>query len=923
MSPSILSQFPATHSFAQTNVQIFNQIKGGYTQSEIEEVLQSYALASELFSGVVRGSGKPFLAHAVGTASIVAALSAPVHLVISALLHAAYTHGHFGGGNRGASPANRQRVRDIVGEESEELIYRYTNLVWRESAAIPRIVQRLAAFSHSDRSVLLVRLANELEEYLDLGILYCEDVERRIQFCELYGPYMVELAGKLGAEPLSQWLTQAFEQAQLASAVQIKDDFPELSSANAFEQTGGAISSAVQENAQLRKVKKIDADRSWGTASTDHSIVQAFKYQAILHPDQIAVECIEKITLYGALDAQSDQIARSIVAEFGPGNDPIVTLSGHDETLAVLAFAIWKAGKIWIPLDATHPVHRLSLIVQDTKARCILCDDKLKTLARSVSMPGQTVRCQREMDDVDSSRALLPDVSADELACVLYTSGSTGQPKGVVHNHRNLVHLARRGARALRIDCHDRLTLLPSCSQIAGITDLLRALLNGATLLPYDVRGNPVKRLAQWLVQRKISLYHSSPSLFRMLAESLDKNEKVPHVRAIHLGGEAVSQEDLEIYKRHFSANCVLMNNLGCTEISGYCQKFIGHDFVSNKNVIPAGHAVEGVSVAVWDEHGTEVPKGQTGEIVVTSPYLALGYWQRPKETQMSFLNCPAGSRSRSYRTGDLGYMLPDNSLVFIGRTDGQVQIRGNRVDVAEIESTVAAHPLVQRVAVKVYRTQKDPIMAFVVPREEGALSLSALRQFIKMQLPTYMMPSVRIVSDLPLTPNGKIDYELLGQEFRVLKPNKKVGNTPPRTRTERSLARLWREFVEAESISVEDDFFALGGDSLMVIRLVNRIGSVFDIEASMHDIFQHPTLGDLATVVAARNIGRSSGRLSNLQQHALLTSLSEIEARSDAQSQQELDTLLGAVNTDQSCEEPEMPTSFPHTIRVKDYKLD
>ena len=898
MNPSFPSQFPAAHSFAQTNIQLINQLKYDYTSSEIDEVLRGYELACDLFSGIFRGSGKPFLAHAIGTASIVAALSAPTHMVNAALLHAAYTHGRFGSRNRGTSPLNRQRVRDAVGKQSEELVLRYTNLGWRGTAVIPRIVQDFANFSQFDRDVLRMRLANELEEYLDLGILYCEDANKRIQFSELYGRYMVDLAGKLGVEILGGWLSQAFEHAQREASDHNKTDLSELSSANSITQTDGFVSSSVHGKVQVHNVEKGGADQSRESICTDESIAQVFTRQASLHPEHIAVECLGKSVLYSELDAQTDRLAQSIVAQFGSGNDPIVTLSGHDEVLAVLALGIWKARKIWIPLDATHPAHRLSLIVQDTKSLCILCDDKLIQLARSVSKPGQTVRSLGDMDDPDSTRTSLQDVSPDDLACLIYTSGSTGRPKGVIHNHRNLVHLARRGANALELNSSDRLTLLPSCSQIAGITDLLRALLSGGTLLPFDVRGHSVKNLAQWLMRQRVSIYHSSPSLFRMLAENLSQTDIVPQVRAIHLGGEAVSEEDLEIFNRHFSSGCVLMNNLGCTEISGYCQNFIGHDFVSRKRAVPAGYAVEGVHVAVCDERGEEVPIGQSGEIVVTSPYLALGYWKRPTETQVSFSTSASCPKSRTYRTGDLGYMLPDGCLVYTGRGDGQVQIRGNRVDAAEIESVIGTHPSVQRVAVKVLHKQNDPIVAFVVPCDKGVLSVSALRKFIKTQLPAYMIPTVRIVDQLPVTANGKINYMLLGQDVTEPVTKAEEAHTPPRTATERSLARLWREFVSAEKISIEDDFFALGGDSLLVTRLVNRIETTFGIEASLHDIFQHPTLGELATVVAARSIGGANGRLSNLQQHTLLTTLSEVETFSEAQSKQELEVLLSGTDS-------------------------
>jgi amino acid adenylation domain-containing protein len=886
MQYSSQSQFPATHSFAQTNVQLINQLKNGYTDSEISEVQVGYELACSLFSGIFRGCGKPFLAHAVGTASIVAALDAPIQSVTAALLHAAYASGNFGFKGGGASTANRKRVRNAVGVESEQLILRYTDFTWRSRAAIPRILQGFPALSKTDRDVLLMRLANELEEYLDLGILHCEDAEKRIQFCEIYGSYMVDLAGGLGIDRLSVWLAQAFDVAKRESVEQIGEESPEPLARHSGDPAEISARQSDQAAAQIRISEASEVDLGVANISIDHSITYNFELQATRHPDKVAVEYRNGSLSYRELHEQTDLLARGILARFGPGNDPVMTLCRHDPNAVVFALGILKANKIWIPLDATHPAKRLSLITQDSKAVCMLSDDTLTGLARSISTHGQAILTLSEAINNGSASASIPEVSADNIACVVYTSGSTGTPKGVIHSHRNLLHLTRRGSKAFKISPDDRLTLLPSCSQIAGITDLLRALLNGATLLPFDVREDPIRGLGNWLVNQRISIYHSSPTLFRMLADSLSEHHTIPSVRAIHLGGEAVSQADVDLYKSHFSPTCTLMNNLGCTELSGYRQLFIDHDFTSNKSVVPAGYAVEDVEVSVCDEQGEELPSGQVGEIIVTSPYLALGYWQRPEETSALFYCSENNQGTRTYRTGDLGYMLADGCLVYTGRGDRQVQIRGNRVDTAEIEAALTVHPGVRRVAVKVSQFQSEPLVAYIVPRDDDIPSVNELRNLVKTKLPTYMIPSVVLVEELPLTPNGKINYEQLGQ-LVTLSPRRTPEHTPPRTQTEKALAQLWSELVEVERIGVDDDFFALGGDSLLVTQLVNRIAHEFGIRASLHDVFLHATLGELSTIVAARSIGSACNRLCDSEKQSLLRALSEVEKLSESQAQQ------------------------------------
>ncbi|MDH3280577.1 MAG: AMP-binding protein, partial [Gammaproteobacteria bacterium] len=762
----------------------------------------------------------------------------------------------------------------------------YYEFAWRTPAAIPRLTHRFAELAPPEKDVLLMRLANELEEYLDLGILHCEDAKQRVLFCEIYGSYMVDLAAKLGHDDLVQMLTQAFDW--------VLDRRPVTGtggdSATIALPLGGSPADALAAERSEKAVQSHpphhgNAFQEFPREAIAQSISRRFEHQVTRHPNQVAVDQTTGSLSYRALHERADRLARGILARFGPGNDPVATLCGHDANMVVSALGIFKAGKIWIPLDASHPAERLSSIAADGKPVCMLTEDALAPLARSVAESTQTIITLSDAINSDSGSDIIPEVSPDALACVLYTSGSTGTPKGVIHNHRNLLHLTRRGTNAFRISAHDRLTLLPSCSQIAGLTDLLRALLNGATLLPFDVRENSVQDLGRWLNEKRISIYHSSPTLFRLLTEGLAGTNVFPSIRLIHLGGEAMTQADVARYKEFFSAGCTLVNNLGCTELSGYRQFIMGCDFTPAKDIVPAGYAVEDVEVSVRDDDGEAVPAGHVGEITVTSPYLALGYWRRPEETHASFRHHGTARGARSYRTGDLGYLLADGCLVYSGRKDDQVQIRGNRVHAAEIEAALAAHSAVRRAAVKVSRSQEEPLTAYIVPHGDAIPSIPELRNFVKTKLPAYMIPSMVFVEELPLTPNGKVNYKKLGQPATPGAETRRA-YTPPRTQTEQVLARLWIELLGTEPVGIDDDFFDMGGDSLVCMRLASLVEREFGVHINLNDVFQHPTLGQLATVIVARCLGDYSDRSSNSEQKALLTILSEVEGIPEQQAQ-------------------------------------
>ena len=306
-------------------------------------------------------------------------------------------------------------------------------------------------------------------------------------------------------------------------------------------------------------------------------------------------------------------------------------------------------------------------MLEDSQANLIIADDKNLPLAREWAQNGRQVLNIDELDASAPRENLGLTISPDTFAYVVYTSGSTGQPKGVIQNHRNVLHQIMTYTNALHICADDRLTLLHSCSFTAARSDIFGALLNGATVCPVNVKEEGLAPLANWLIQEDITIYHWVPTAFRHFLETLTGAEQFPKLRLIVLGSEPVSPRDVERYKAHFAHSCLFVNRLGTTETADARLYFIDQETPIPDSMVPVGYAVEDMEVVLLDDSGQEAGFNRIGEIAIKSRYLSPGYWRRPELTRVAFQSDPQGGSERIYRTGDLGRLLPDGCLVHLG----------------------------------------------------------------------------------------------------------------------------------------------------------------------------------------------------------------------------------------------------------------
>jgi len=421
----------------------------------------------------------------------------------------------------------------------------------------------------------------------------------------------------------------------------------------------------------------------------EQSIPDRFEQMIRLYPDRIAVKTKDHALTYDELNKAANRVARTILDAYGERQNPVALLFEQGTPLIAAILGTLKAGRFYVPLDPAFPPLRNTFMLEDSGAKLILTDSNNYSIARVLSQGSRRVANCEEINSGVSGQNLGLSISPDECAWLLYTSGSTGQPKGVLQNHRNVLHFVMNYTNGIRICTDDRLSLLRHISIFGAVRDIMGALLNGAGLYPFDVRNEGVAYLAGWLVREKITVCFFGAPLFRSFSDTLTGEGNFPALRLIRLGSDSVRKNDVERFQKHFSSQCLLVNGLSSTETGTFRKFFINNETEISTSTVPVGYPVEDMEVLLLDEDGKEVEPGQVGEIAVKSRYLALGYWNRPDLTEAVFSDDPDGEGTRIYRIRDLGRMSHDGLLEHLGRKDFQVKIRGYRVETSEVEKAL------------------------------------------------------------------------------------------------------------------------------------------------------------------------------------------------------------------------------------------
>jgi amino acid adenylation domain-containing protein len=574
---------------------------------------------------------------------------------------------------------------------------------------------------------------------------------------------------------------------------------------------------------------------------------ELFAAHAAAAPDAIAVSAPDDTLTYGQLERRANQLAQRLRSMGVDRDRPVGLCLERSAALVVGAVGILKAGCAYLALDPSHPDRRLAFMLEDSGVDMLVTNGP--AAIRLGAAQARLVDLDADRFELEREPAVAPAVghNASELAYVIYTSGSTGAPNGVLVEHASLSNLACWHRRAFAVTAADRATQIASPAFDAAVWELWPHLAAGASIhVPGDdVRADPVA-LRDWLVAERISISFLPTALAEAVLTLIWPPES--SLRCLLTGGDTLHRHPFP------ELPFAVINNYGPTEGTVVATSGVVAAQPNPSGAPSIGKPIANVRAYIVDDRLHPVAVGAAGELLIGGAGVARGYLNRPALTDEKFIPDPFGDTpgARVYRTGDLARERPDGEIEFLGRVDEQVQIHGNRIELGEISATLSRHPAVRSSIVSVgeHAGQERRLIAYVVPADSRHPDTEQLRAHLAHHLPSYMVPAVFVcLEQLPLTPNGKID--------RTALPVPTAANTArPRTSAradnelEQALETVVAELLELDRVGVVENFFMLGGHSLLGAQLIARIGERFGVEMTLRSLFDNPTVAGMAAEV-------------------------------------------------------------------------
>ncbi|MCY7858962.1 amino acid adenylation domain-containing protein [Bacillus sonorensis] len=579
-------------------------------------------------------------------------------------------------------------------------------------------------------------------------------------------------------------------------------------------------------------------------APNDRTVHQLFEEQAERTPEKTAVVCGAARLTYRELNNRANHLAY-MLRENGVKPDTTVALMADRSPLVIVSIlGILKAGGAYVPIDPSHPEERIQFVIKDSKADILITQ---KQLTIDVMDSKRILNLQQiNWEGLGDPDHLPPSASPDNLAYVIYTSGTTGKPKGVMVEHRSVAHNLLWHADEYRLTSENTFLQLGAYTFDASILSTFSPLLTGATVaMAGEDQARDPNAVSTIIASDNVTHLCCPPSFYTLLLDALTP-EAAASLRTVIMGGERLPEHMVYRSKRNFPF-IELVNEYGPTE--SCVTSSVQRDVCPDEN-ITIGRPIRGTRMYIVNEACSLQPIGAPGELCISGKGLARGYVNQPELSAEKFVANPYAPGERMYRTGDLARWLPDGSIEFLGRIDHQVKIRGYRIEPGEIEQTLLAYEAIKEAAV-IAKEEADgdkTLCAYYVaclPVNPGDL-----RAHTTAALPFYMVPSFFIELDrMPVTPNGKLDEKALPEPDRLSAAAEYV---EPATQAERDLALIWQEVLGVERVGAADHFFKLGGHSLKAMLLVSRIHRELGAEVPVRDVFQHPTVRQLALRIEA-----------------------------------------------------------------------
>ena len=587
----------------------------------------------------------------------------------------------------------------------------------------------------------------------------------------------------------------------------------------------------------------------WNNTRTEYpreqTLHQLFEAQVARTPHSTALVFEDSSLTYAELNARANRLAHHL-RSLGVGPDvPVAICLQRSLEMIVALLGVLKAGGAYVPLDPTYPSERLAFMLASARPAVLLTQQRLLATL-STNVPAfclDTHWHTLTTPDTNPPNHTLPG----HLAYIVFTSGSTGQPKGVMTRHGGAVNYLAFVVAEYEISAIEQVLQIPTLSFDASVRDILGTLTAGAKLhLLSNEQARSPQAVAKHLLRTSITAVLSiTPSMLEAVSTAADEGSSAPNLRLVLVSGEALLRRHVQTLYKAFGAHLRLVNQYGPTEGTMTSSFFA----VGNAGRIGLGRPIANVQLHVLDTQLSQVPLGLPGEVYIAGDGLARGYLGRPDLTAERFVPDPFSGRpgARMYRTGDLARWLPDGTLDYLGRIDYQVKIRGFRIEPGEVEAALASLPEVREAVVLVREdTPGDPrLVAYTVAHPAAQIDISALRAKLSESLPEYMVPAHFVVLEaLPLTPNGKLDRRALPGPDTTRADSDYVA---PRTPTEVTLASIWIELLKLDKVGANDNFFHLGGHSLLATQMLSKLCSALGLELPLRALFEAPTLAELA----------------------------------------------------------------------------
>ncbi|MCY7464763.1 non-ribosomal peptide synthetase [Bacillus safensis] len=583
----------------------------------------------------------------------------------------------------------------------------------------------------------------------------------------------------------------------------------------------------------------------WNAPELEHDqlyLSKWFEHNVRKQPNAVALSAEEQTMTYAELNEQANRLARHLQKNGAEHQTVIAILADRTPELIVSLLAVLKAGAAYVPIDPDYPESRIQYMLKDSGATHLLTHSSFIGQAKGLAFDGTYLFADDQEISLMSSENLPLEAGLHDTAYIMYTSGTTGQPKGIMTTHSNIARVVKN-TNYLTISETDTLLSL-SNSVFDGFTfDVYGALLNGAKLvLPKKDTILDMHELTELIKRESISVMFVPTALFNLLID--EETDWMRSVRKVLFGGERASVQHV---RKAFDVmgKGRLINVYGPTESTVFATYYsVDEAPPIEAYSIPIGKPINQTGAYILSQQGQLQPIGMVGELCLSGKGLAKGYLNRPDLTKEAFITHPFAAGERLYRTGDLAYFRADGLIEYAGRVDDQVKIRGHRIELTEIEAHLLMHPGVKQAALITDQhgsSQHTRLLAYMTCEDEWKDKVDVIKSGLKEKLPAYMQPHELIrLEKMPLTPNGKVDKRQLP------KPEAPQGNRHvklPANEVEQKLLVMWCEVLERDDISTDDHFFEIGGHSLKAMSLLSKVSKEFDVQVPIHLLFETPTI--------------------------------------------------------------------------------